>query len=384
MSLGRLLYLPPGSVLMSKNVISASIVAGLLFLWLGSGLWVERPSGPAPVTVVESGPVQQPAIATLSKVRVQLTKAEPINQSVVLRGRTEAKRIVDATAEISGQVVRRSVERGEQVSRGQLLCEIAIDDRAMAVEEAQAALNKAEIEHEGSLRLAAQGLLSEVAIAASAARQEAAEAQLERQTLNLARTQITAPFDGVVEDFHLDEGDYAMPGDACATVIDLDPMLVTAQVTEEQVEHLRLGSIVQGSTRMGRSLEGALSFIGNQSDPVTRTYAVEITVDNRDYRLRSGLTVSLRVMLDEIQAHYITPSLLTLNEQGDMGVRLIDTSNRVVFSAIEIVEDGPDGMWVSGLPDSAALITVGQEYVTVGTTVDPVYVNSAGDQVVTR
>ena len=378
------MYLLPGSVLMSKNVTSASIVAGLLFLWLGSGLWVERPSGPAPVTVVQSGPVQQPAIATLSKVRVQLTKAEPRNQSVVLRGRTEAKRIVDATAEISGQVVRRSVERGEQVSRGQLLCEIAIDDRAMAVEEAQAALNKAEIEHEGSLRLAAQGLLSEVAIAASAARQEAAEAQLERQTLNLARTQITAPFDGVVEDFHLDEGDYAMPGDACATVIDLDPMLVTAQVTEEQVEHLRLGSIVQGSTRMGRSLEGELSFIGNQSDSVTRTYAVEITVDNRDYRLRSGLTVSLRVMLDEIQAHYITPSLLTLNEQGDMGVRLIDTSNRVVFSAIEIVEDGPDGMWVSGLPDSAALITVGQEYVTVGTTVDPVYVNSAGDQVVTR
>ena len=384
MSLGRLLYLPPGSVLMSKNVMSASIVAGLLFLWLGSGLWVERSSGPAPVTVVESGPVQQPAIATLSKVRVQLTKAEPRNQSVVLRGRTEAKRIVDATAEISGQVVRRSVERGEQVSRGQLLCEIAIDDRAMAVEEAQAALNKAEIEHEGSLRLAAQGLLSEVAIAASAARQEAAEAQLERQTLNLARTQITAPFDGVVEDFHLDEGDYAMPGDACATVIDLDPMLVTAQVTEEQVEHLRLGSIVQGSTRIGRSLEGALSFIGNQSDPITRTYGVEITVDNRDYRLRSGLTVSLRVMLDKIQAHYITPSLLTLNEQGDMGVRLIDTSNRVVFSAIEIVEDGPDGMWVSGLPDSVALITVGQEYVTVGTTVDPVYVNSAGDQVVTR
>ena len=384
MSLGRQLYLPPGSVLMSKNVMSASIVAGLLFLWLGSGLWVERPPGPAPVTVVESGPLQQPAIATLSKVRVQLTKAEPRNQSVVLRGRTEAKRIVDATAEISGQVVRRSVERGEQVSRGQLLCEIAIDDRAMAVEEAQAALNKAEIEHEGSLRLAAQGLLSEVAIAASAARQEAAEAQLERQTLNLARTQITAPFDGVVEDFHLDEGDYAMPGDACATVIDLDPMLVTAQVTEEQVEHLRLGSIVQGSTRMGRSLEGELSFIGNQSDPVTRTYAVEITVDNRDYRLRSGLTVSLRVMLDKIQAHYITPSLLTLNEQGDMGVRLIDTSNRVVFSAIEIVEDGPDGMWVSGLPDSVALITVGQEYVTVGTTVDPVYVNSAGDQVVTR
>jgi len=202
--------------------------------------------------------------------------------------------------------------------------------------------------------------------------------------LNLARTQITAPFDGVVEDLHLDEGDYAMPGDACATLIDLDPMLVAAQVTEEQVEYLQLGSLVKGSTRIGRPLEGELSFIGNQSDPVTRTYTVEITVDNEDYGLRSGLTVSLRVMLDEVKAHGIAPSLLTLNEQGEMGVRLIDASNRVVFSAVKIIEDGPDGMWVTGLPDTAALITVGQEYVAAGTIVNPVYVDSAGGQVVIR
>ena len=369
---------------MSKNVTSASIVAGLLLLWLGSGLFVDQASGPEPVVTVKSGQQMRVASVTQSRVKVEVKNAELRNQSVVLRGRTEAKRIVEATAEISGQVVSRAVERGEQVSRGQLLCEIAVDDRAMAVEEAQAGLDKAQIEHEGSLKLAAQGLLSEVAIAASEARQEAAEAHLERQLLNLARTRIAAPFDGVVEDLHLNEGDYAMPGESCATLIDLDPMLVTAQVTEEQVERLQLGSNVKGSTRMGRPLEGELSFIGNQSDPVTRTYAVEITVSNEDYVLRSGLTVSLRVMLDQIQAHYITPSLLTLNEQGEMGVRLIDQSNRVVFSAIEIVEDGPDGMWVSGLPDRAALITVGHEYVTVGTLVDPVYVDSAGAQVVTR
>lgn len=369
---------------MSKNVTSASIVAGLLLLWLLSGLLVERPPGQGLVETIKPGQREQASPVAMARVRVALKNAESRNQSVVLRGRTEAKRIVDVTAEISGQVVSRAVERGDQVSRGQLLCEIAIDDREMAVEEAQAGLDKAQIEHQGSLKLATQGLLSEVAIAASEARQQSAEAHLKRQILNLARTQISAPFDGVVEDLHLDEGDYAMPGDPCATLIDLDPMLVTAQVTEEQVEHLRLGSTVKGSTRMGRLLEGKLSFVGNQSDPVTRTYAVEITVNNKDYLLRSGLTVSLRVMLDQIQAHHITPSLLTLNEQGEMGVRLIDENHRVVFTTIEIIEDGPDGMWVSGLPDAAALITVGQEYVTVGSLVDPVYVDSAGDQVVTR
>ena len=369
---------------MSKNITSASIVAGLLILWLASGLWEDQTVATELALAAETEGVEQAAQATQNRVRVELRQAEPRPQSVLLRGRTEAKRNVQVTAEISGQIVNRSVERGQQVRRGQLLCEIATDDRAMAVEEAQAALEQAEIENEGSLELAARGLLSEVAIAASAARREAAEAHLGRQKLNLARTQITAPFDGVVEDLHLDEGDYAMPGDACATLIDLDPMLVAAQVTEEQVEYLRLGSLVKGSTRIGRPLEGELSFIGNQSDPVTRTYTVEITVDNENYSLRSGLTVSLRVMLDEVKAHGIAPSLLTLNKQGEMGVRLLDTDNRVVFSPVKIIEDGPDGMWVTGLPDTAALITVGQEYVAAGTIVSPVYIDSAGGQVVTR
>ena len=131
---------------------------------------------------------------TVSRVRVSRIDAEARSRSVTLRGRTEAKRIVEVTAEVAGQVVSRSVERGMQVARGQLLCEIAIDDREVAVEEARAGLDKAQIEHAGSARLADQGLLSEVAIAASEARRQSAEAHLQRQILNLARTRITAPF----------------------------------------------------------------------------------------------------------------------------------------------------------------------------------------------
>jgi multidrug efflux system membrane fusion protein len=161
-------------------------------------------------------------------------------------------------------------------------------------------------------------------------------------------------------------------------------MLVMAQVTEEQVEYLQLGTAVSGATRLGRPVQGDLSFIGNQSDAVTRTYAVEITVDNQDYGLRSGLTVSLQVSLGDIWAHRVPSSLLSLNEQSVMGVRLVDANNRVVFRAIEIVEEGPNGMWVTGLPSSASVITVGQEYVRVGTLVDPVYSDAVDDQVVTR
>ena len=371
---------------MSKNLISASVIASLILVWLVSGLFVTPPNSVEEATSSEviAKTKQAAPSEVVSRVRVSRINAQARRRSVTLRGRTEAKRSVEVTAEVAGQVVSRSVERGVQVSRGQLLCEIAIDDREVAVEEARAGLDKAQIEHAGSTRLADQGLLSEVAIAASEARRQAAEAHLQRQFLNLSRTRITAPFDGVVEDLHLDEGDYAMPGDSCATLIDLDPMLVTAQVTEEQVEYLQLGTSVSGTTRVGRSVEGALSFIGNQSDAVTRTYAVEITVDNQDYTLRSGLTVALKVPLGDIWAHRVPPSLLSLNEQSVMGLRLIDANNRVIFRAIEIVEDGPDGMWVTGLPSSASVIMVGQEYVTAGTLVDPVYSDSIDDQVAIR
>ena len=371
---------------MSKNFISASVIASLILVWLVSGLFVNPPNSVEEATssAVIAKMKQTAPTEVVSRVRVSRINAEARRRSVTLRGRTEAKRIVEVTAEVAGQVVSRSVERGMQVSRGQLLCEIAIDDREVAVEEARAGLDKAQIEHAGSARLADQGLLSEVAIAASEARRQAAEAHLQRQILNLARTRVTAPFDGVVEDLHLDEGDYAGPGDSCATLIDLDPMLVTAQVTEEQVEYLQLGTPVSGTTRLGRPVEGELSFIGNQSDAVTRTYAVEITVDNQDYSLRSGLTVSLQVSLGDIWAHRVAPSLLSLNEQSVMGVRLIDGNNRVVFRPIEIIEDGPNGMWVTGLPSTAKIITVGQEYVREGALVDPVYGNSIDDQIVLR
>lgn len=370
---------------MSKNIISASMVAALLMLWLGSGVFVEDTQATPELAVTVSGPLPDDIHDTqLSKVRVIVMRAEERTRTVVLRGRTETKRSVEVTAEIAGQVVSRPVERGTQVSRGQLLCEIAVDDRKVAVEEARAGYEQARIEYAGSLKLAEQGLLSEVAIASSEARQEAARAQLRRHELNLERTRITAPFDGVVEQLHLDAGDYAMPGASCATLIDLDPMLVVAHVTEQEVESLQQGSVVKGSSRTGQTIEGQLSFIGRQSDPVTRTYPVEITVDNGDYSLRSGLTVNVSVGLGQVKAHRITPSLLTLGDDGSMGIRTLDDTNRVVFSAVEIVEDGPQGLWITGLPGIVNLITVGQEYVTVGERVEPIYIGSAQDQIASR
>ena len=359
---------------MLKNLVTASLIAVFVCLWLLSGFFFGDSPPDSHPTLAQKG--QQTSVEQTTpavEVRAEIIRSEPRQRVLVLRGRTESKRQVEVKAEVAGMVVKRPVERGTRVRQGDLLCRLAVDDREASVAEAKAALTDAEIEYQGSLTLKEQGLQSETAIAGAAARLASAKADLRRHSLNLERTQIVAPFDGVIEELPMNVGDYAIRGSVCATLIDLDPMLVTADVTENEVESLSLGDLVLGQTVTGRDITGELTFIGKQSDPVTRTYPVEITVENADYSLRSGLTATLRIAIDQVTAHRLSPALFALDDEGTMGVRIIGDNNLVEFHPVEVIEDTTQGVWVTGLPETTRLITVGQEFVLPGQKVDPTY-----------
>lgn len=295
----------------------------------------------------------------------QLTaQTRTLHQS--LRGKTAAKRVAAVSAETSGRVVARPVERGDRVSAGDLLCQLAVDDRAANVQEAKANLRQMQIEYEGAKTLKAKGLVSESRIAQLEAQLEAASAALSRQELNLERTRITAPFSGVIENLPLNEGDLAQSGTVCASLVDLDPLLVVANVSERDISLMTAGQRVTAQTSTGEVLEGEVSFVGNQSDDATRTYPLEITVPNPDYQVRAGLTAVINVQTQTVRAHRVSPALFTLNDEGVLGLRAVDEEDRVAFYPIEIVEDAIDGAWVTGLPEVVELITVGQEFVAAG------------------
>ena len=370
---------------MSKNLVIASCIAAGILIWLLSGML----TGDSGVTEHESLAIEgsvsesnnQVEQTDLPRVRAVVLRSELRTRYLVLRGKTESKRMVDVKAEISGKIVSRPIERGMRVEQGELLCEVAVDDREVAVAEAKASLEEARIEYEGSLKLKEQGLQSDTAIARSAARLESVRAQVHRQTLNLERTRIVAPFSGVVEQLHMNVGDYAVPGSVCGTLIDLDPMLILADVTESEVENMAIGDQVVGRISNGREIAGVVTFVGRQSDPVTRTYPVEITVENADFSVRSGLTVNVRIGLGEVDAHQISPALFALDDGGEIGVRTLGKNNVVEFHTVRIIEDGPGGVWVTGLPDTTRLITVGQEFVNAGQEVEAVYPNDPSAQV---
>jgi multidrug efflux system membrane fusion protein len=77
----------------------------------------------------------------------------------------------------------------------------------------------------------------------------------------------------------------------------------------------------------------------------------------------------MRVPLNKVKAHLIPSYLLSLNDEGELGIKIVE--NEIVkFLLIQIIEDGLDGLWVSGLPDEVTIITVGQEYVINGQNVN--------------
>ncbi|MDE0659579.1 MAG: efflux RND transporter periplasmic adaptor subunit [Gammaproteobacteria bacterium] len=353
---------------MRGTYITALVISVFIGIWLLSGFLTADDRVAEHPSLAEAngryGQASDPGGPT--PVRARTIHASKRSELLTLRGRTENKRTVEVRAETTGRVVARPVERGDEVRSGDLLCQIAAEDRQSRVDEGDEGVKQARLEYAGSLKLKDRGLQSETAIAQARARLATAEARREAAALDLDRTYIRAPFEGVVEDVQLEVGDYAQSGTPCARIVDLDPMLLVGQLTERTVDRVALGSPATGRLSTGAEVSGTISFVGYEADPGTRTYRVEVMVPNADYRLRSGVTTQIDIRVGDVLAHKITPAVFALNDEGRLGVRIVGPDDRVQFRLVDVVADDRDGVWVTGLPQQTRLITVGQEFVTAG------------------
>jgi multidrug efflux system membrane fusion protein len=278
-------------------------------------------------------------------------------------------------------VVNLPAAEGRLVKKGDVVCELALEDRQLRFRQAQSAVAQAQLEYDGSLKLKSGGYQSRTAIAAAKAKLDSALADQRSRELDLANTKIRAPFDGLIERHAVDEGAFVKRGQECATLIDLDPLMVTGRVSEKEVDGLAKGAQALVSLRSNDLVRGRVSLVGSESDEVTRTFRVEVEVDNSDHRLRSGISADVVVGTGNIRAHLLSPALLSLDDSGRVGLRILNEQNQVAFVYVELVGDHKQGVWVTGLPEQSLVITLGQEYVSHGETVAVELENALADLV---
>ncbi len=344
---------------MSDKSLIASLIAIGIAAWLLSGSF-----GGSTVGAAEGGPA---AVSNeLPLVRGVESVADTRGLFLEVRAQTRANRVVSIRSEVAGRVEALPGIKGSVVNQGDLLCRIAVDTRQADLDEARAELKSAQLEYDGVLDLQRRGLQSDINVARASAALEGAKARASRAALALQKTQIVAPFSGIVDEQPVEIGDYLGAGQVCVVLMEVDPMLVVGQVAEKNIASVNLGDQVDVELLTGAHLAGEVTFIGRAPDMTTRTYPVEVTVAQPGSALRAGLTAVMKLPLGKELAHLISPASLVLNDAGQVGVRIVDSADTVRFMPVKIVSEGTAGVWINGLPDRVRLITVGQEDVFDG------------------
>ncbi len=328
-------------------------------VWIGSSVILH----PASQASTESADAKTTADVPL--VRVAALVATDRNATVTVRGRTQALHAVDVRAEVEGVVKAIHFDKGQKVKTGDVLCEIDVNDRGAKVAQMQAMVAQTGKELEVAQELYKEGFRSKTQLAQAQASYEGAKAGASTMGIQLANTKIRAPFDGYVDDRYVDVGDYMRVGDKCEMVFAPEPFLAVGAVSEHEVGQITIGDAASATLVTGETVAGKVRFVADRADPATRTFRVEVQLPNADNKLRDGVSADIHIPVKRLAAVHISPGILVLNDAGAVGVRVVE-NGIVHFLPIQIISDGPDGMWIAGVPARVNIITVGQEFVTDG------------------
>ena len=245
----------------------------------------------------------------LFNVQTVFSVAEEYQPYIKLKASTKSEKRINVKAKTSGEVVMIGAVQGEFIGKDTVLCSLGV--------------------------------------------------------VELNRTEVKAPFSGFIEEI-VKPGNFLERGQVCSTIIQLDPISVVAGVPEYDINKVRINQSVFVELVTGQNIEGKLTFVSKSASPDTRTFSVESQIKNPDGIIKDGLTAEISIEIDKVKAHKISPSILLLNDEGKLGIRIVNNKNIALFVEIEILEDSEEGLWVTGIPDEVEIIIQGQGFVEDG------------------
>ncbi len=337
------------------------MVVILLGLWMASGL----------IKSDENKNDSVEAADTLMSVQVMAARVQTMDRMVELQGQLEPRRHLLLKAQTSGVIEQFLVTKGQRIRTGDVIAQLDQGDRQNTLAEARARVKLARSEQQAAATMRQQRLQSQLQLEQAEAALETALAQLTRIELDIEHTRITAPFDAVVKDLPLDIGALVERGDIVTELVDDSAFDVSAQAAQQTLTQLTIGQRVSIKLITGQTLEGILTFISPVADTQTRSFRVEARVQNTDGTIAAGVSSTISIPVEQVEAVFISPSTLSLGDNGELGVKTVDDTNRVRFLPIELISTSLDGAWVTGIESGSRVITLGQGFVSVGETVDP-------------
>ena len=257
----------------------------------------------------EDEPQKPTETSDLFNVQTLLSEASEYQPLIKLKASTKSEKRINVKAKTSGEVVKIGAIQGAYVEKDTVLCSLGI--------------------------------------------------------VELNRTEVKAPFSGFIEQI-VKPGNFLERGQVCATIIQLDPITLIAGVPEYDINKVRIDQNVLVELVTGQKVNGKLTFVSKSASPDTRTFIVESQINNSDGKIKDGLTAEISIEIDKVMAHKISPSILLLNDEGKLGIRVVNKNKYAKFDEIIILEDSEEGLWVTGIPDEVEIVIQGQGFVEDG------------------
>jgi membrane fusion protein, multidrug efflux system len=357
-------YLPKKS---NRSIQVAIVLGVLLTLWMFSGLFVKRDFE----TENAVAPKKQQNLTAGLKYEVAKFEAQNKRRTSEVQGETKAVRDVSLVAETNGKVVEVLAQEGQAVKAGQPLVQLDLQDRKERLQSLQAVVEQQKLQYEVAQGLNKRGFESRVSLLRAKAELAQAQASLKQIKLQLDFATIKAPFDGFLEKINVKEGDFLDIGKmtaqgAVARVVDINPILVQGAIAQDDRLFVAEDQMVEIALQNGAKYQGKIHYLAHSADKSTRAFPIEISVENANYEILSGLSASIYIPLNEVKAHFIPSSALSLRDDGAVQVKAIGDDGKVEVHSVKIIGEEDKGIWVEGLPQMVRIITKGQAYASAG------------------
>lgn len=328
-----------------------------LIAWMGSGFIFPSEEEGDTAEQIEILPVA---------VAVKLSSAKPVTQFFQAEGQALPDRDTAIRAETSGQIAEVLVKKGQDVEAGAVIARFETAEKEANLMRARAELERAQRDFTSASTLREQGVATVARVSETEAALATARAQLTAAEEALADTVISAPFAGRIETLSLDSGEYIQSGNDVGRIVDNTPLTVTIQVPQQSLRQLQNNQPARVLFITGEERAGSVSFVGTSAARDTRTFLTEIDVPNADGAIPAGISAKIKIPVGQVDAHFLSPSAVSLNQDGALGVKVVDEDETVRFYPIDVVRAQIEGIWVTGLPETVKIITVGQGYVRDG------------------
>lgn len=307
-----------------------------------------------------------------TKVKVVQLRPEPLEEFLTLLGTTEPVIDVRVSSECTGTVVWVGVEEGDHVNEKSVIAHLDTTTSGARFDKAKAAKRLVQEKLRRRRELLRKGVLAQEEFDQIKTDLERTDAALKEMQVGVKNGVIRAPVAGIINVRHIDKGERVKEGDKIAEIVDPSKIRVSIKVSETDIPYIKKGSHVSVKVDAipGRTWDGRVDFVSFKADVKSKTFKVNIILDNPDYAIRAGMLARVMMLKRSLKNTIVVPLFSIISQGGEQLVYVV--KNNVAYTRIinTGAVSGDRVQVVNGLVAGDALIVSGHTMVEDGMKVD--------------